>query len=56
MNSSACSAVICQPGGCEQKHDIDTIYSLVHCIYHLLPNIFIPICNHSLENWESLRV
>ena len=24
MNSSACSAVICQPSGCEQNHDIDT--------------------------------
>ena len=22
MKQSACSAVICQPGGCEQKHDI----------------------------------
>ena len=22
MNKSACSAVICQPSGCEQKHDI----------------------------------
>ena len=21
MNKSACSAVICQPGGCEQNHD-----------------------------------
>ena len=24
MKQSACSAVICQPGGCEQKHDIGT--------------------------------
>ena len=22
MKQSACSAAICQPGGCEQKHDI----------------------------------
>ena len=28
MKQSACSAVICQPGGCEQKHDICIVQML----------------------------
>ena len=27
MKQSACSAVICQPGGCEQKHDTTIMMS-----------------------------
>ena len=41
MNSSTCSAVICQPGGREQKHDIyfDFHYAL------RFPNILVVFSN-----------
>ena len=31
MNSSACSTVICQPGGREQKHDKYNIIDMFYC-------------------------
>ena len=58
MNSSACSAVICQPSGHEQKHDIMIQKGLltVHLINIELDGANRTVSNLDLGLWELLPV
>ena len=57
MNSSACSTVICQPGGREQNHDImllDYLIKWIHVWIHLLHMAYSHFCHALMHNYLSL--